>query len=298
MSSLKILVTGGSGLLGQYINIELSKAHNILTLFRSNPGNCKEYNYKQFPITDEKLLEETFKKFEPNVVVHLSAVPNAAKADAMNPKDVYAINVTTAENIAKLCKEYSAKLIYTSTDMVYGGYRGSMLDENAKLVPISLYAETKLMAEVKIQEVMDNFVILRTALQFGFGLNHSKSHFDWMYSKLKNGEEVVLYIDQYRTPLALHETARMINEVIKKDIRGEIINFGGIERVSRYEIGEMLCENVGLDKNLLIKKYMKDVEGIYKVEDVSMNTDKLQSFGIKPKPISETMKDAMDYKKK
>jgi dTDP-4-dehydrorhamnose reductase len=35
-----------------------------------------------------------------------------------------------------------ATLIYTSTDVVYAGYRGSMLKEDAKLIPISLYAET------------------------------------------------------------------------------------------------------------------------------------------------------------
>lgn len=298
MSSLKILITGGSGLVGQYINIELSKDHDILTLYNKNPGNCTDYNHKQFAITDSNKLEETFKEFKPDVVVHLSAVPNAAKADAMSPKDVYAINVTAAENVAALCKKHSAKLIYTSTDMVYGGYRGSMLDENAKLVPISLYAETKLMAEVKIQEVMDNYVILRTALQFGFGLNHSTSHFDWMFNKLKKGEQVDLFHDQWRTPLALHDSARIINKIIQKDFSGEIINFGGLERVSRYEIGEMLCENAGLDKNLLIKKYMKDVEGIYKVEDVSMSTKKLQSFGISAKPIEEAMKEAMGYKSK
>jgi dTDP-4-dehydrorhamnose reductase len=296
MSSLRILITGGSGLVGQYISIELSKDHDILTLYNNNPGNCTDFNHKQFAITDTNALVETFNEFKPDVVVHLSAVPNAAKADAMTPKDVYAINVSAAENVAVLCKKHSAKLIYTSTDMVYGGYRGSMLDENAKLVPISLYAETKLMAEVKIQEVLEDYVILRTALQFGFGLNHSSSHFDWMYNKLLNGEQVDLFHDQWRTPLALHDSARMINEIIQKDISSEIINFGGLERVSRFEIGEMLCENAGLDKNLLIKKYMKDVEGIYKVEDVSMSTEKLQSFGIKPKPIEETMKEVMNYK--
>ncbi|MCK7523235.1 MAG: sugar nucleotide-binding protein [Ignavibacteriales bacterium] len=53
--------------------------------------------------------------------------------------------------MAELCEKFNSKLIYTSTDLVYAGYRGSMLKEDAKLIPVSLYAETKLMGEIKIQ---------------------------------------------------------------------------------------------------------------------------------------------------
>ena len=122
---------------------------------------------------------------------------------------------------------YNAKLIYTSTDLVYAGYRGSMLKEDAKLIPVSLYAETKLMGEIKIQETFDNYLILRTALLFGFGLNHSKNHFHQMFMDLKQGKQVKFFTDQYRTPISLNESARIINELVSNDIKSEIINFGG-----------------------------------------------------------------------
>lgn len=71
-------------------------------------------------------------------------------------------------------------MIYISTDLVYAGYRGSFLKEDAKLIPASLYAETKLVGEMKVKESTDNYLILRTALLYGFGLNHSKCHFQNM----------------------------------------------------------------------------------------------------------------------
>ncbi len=291
---MKILITGGSGLLGQYINIELSKHHSILTQYQMNPGNCLDYDYVQLSLTDYQTLNKVFTDFKPDVVMHTAAISNPQTAERVDSKVVYAVNVKATEHLAHLCEKHNARLIYTSTDLVYAGYRGSMLKEDAKLIPTSLYAETKLMGEVKIKETFDNYLILRTALLYGIGLNHSTNHFQQMYLNLKGGEEVKLFTDQYRTPISLIDAARMINELLKKDIKSEIINFGGLERVSRYELGKILCDVARFDKNLLLKIKMDDLPGLIKVEDVSMSTDKLQSFGITPKSIRDSISDTLN----
>jgi dTDP-4-dehydrorhamnose reductase len=87
----------------------------------------------------------------------------------------------------------------------------------------------------------------------------------------------------------------MINELIQKDIKSEILNFGGIERVTRYELGEILCNVAGFDKNLLVKITMDDLPGLNKVEDVSMNTDRLQSFGFAPKGIESSIINLLNF---
>ncbi|MGK9368735.1 SDR family oxidoreductase [Melioribacter sp. Ez-97] len=174
---MKIFITGGSGLLGQYLNIVLSEKHDILTHYNKNRGNCCEYNSVQLQLEDYNKLKEVFENFKPDVVVHTAAVSNSAKADSLPRSYVYEINVNAAGKIAALCELYNSKIIYLSTDLVYAGYRGSYLDENAKLIPASLYAETKLMGEQKIKEATENYVILREALLYGFGLNHSTNFF-------------------------------------------------------------------------------------------------------------------------
>ena len=152
-----------------------------------------------------------------------------------------------------LCESFHSKLIYISTDLVYAGYRGSFLKEDAKLIPASLYAETKLVGESKVKEFTDNYLILRTALLYGFGLNHSQCHFHFIYNELKNNKPVKLFTDQFRTPISLIDASRIIADLAEMDIKEEIINLGGLERVSRYELGEMLCSVAGFDKNLLQK---------------------------------------------
>ncbi|MEW6193918.1 MAG: NAD(P)-dependent oxidoreductase [Bacteroidota bacterium] len=291
---MKIFITGGSGMLGQFLNIELGKHHDILTHFYNNPGNCRQFNHVQFPITDYKKLEEVFVNFNPEVVIHTAALSNNEKADQQAADVVYDVNVNATLQIAQLCGKYNAKLIYTSTDSVYAGYRDSYLKEDAKLIPVSLYAETKLMGEVKIKETFDNYLILRVALLVGLCLNHSINNFHKMYYKLKVGKTVNLYTDQFRSPFALHDAARLIRELAEKNISGETINFGGSERFSRYGIGEILCEEAGFDKNLLIKTTMEEAGLRYKVADVSLNIDKLKSFGVEPKSLREATREIIN----
>jgi dTDP-4-dehydrorhamnose reductase len=287
--SKKILLTGGSGLLGQYLNIETAKRNGILTLYNNNVGNCDEFKCTKADITNFNLVEDIFSTFKPNVVIHTAAVTNPIPLPGQNPKDVYNINVNATKNIAELCKQFDTKLIYISTDLVYAGYRGSMLKESTKLIPVSLYAETKLMGEMKVKQTLENYLILRTALLYGFGLNHSHCHFHKMNDGLKNSNPVKLFSDQFRTPITLEEAAKIITRITQMEITNETINLGGVERVSRYEMGEILCSVAGYDRSLLEKISLNDFPELPIVEDVSLNTDKLQSHGFKQMSISESI---------
>jgi dTDP-4-dehydrorhamnose reductase len=286
---MKIFITGGSGILGQYINLELSKKHEILTQYQSNVGNCNKFNNVKMSITDYDKLSEIFSSFKPDVIIHTAAISKPELADQIPAKEVFEINVNATKKIAELCNIHNAMMIYMSTDLVYAGYRGSMLSEDSRLIPISIYAETKLMGEAKIQETFDNYIILRESLLIGFGLNHSRNNFHLMYDYLSNGKPVKLYIDQYRTPLALYDAARMIGELVEKDVKNVVLNFGGNERVSRYELGEIVCEETGFDKSLLIKTTMEEANLSYIVADVSLSTDRLKSFGITPTELRESI---------
>jgi len=252
-------------------------------------GNCNRFNNVNADINNFGLIKEIFASFEPDVVIHTAAITNPVPQPGQSPKEIYATNVNATKNIANLCQQFNARLIYTSTDLVYAGYRGSMLTEDAKLIPASLYAETKLMAEMKIKETIENYLILRTALLYGFGLTHSRSHFHKMNDELKNSRSVKLFTDQYRTPIELSEAANIIIQLAQMDLVNETINLGGTERVSRFELGEILCSAAGYDKSLLQKITLDDVTNLPKVEDVSLNTNILQSFGIKTKTIKENI---------
>ena len=111
---MKILITGGSGLLGQFLNLQLAKNNKILTFYNSQIGNCKYFNSAKVDITNHEKLKEIFSSFKPEVVIHTAAVSNQNIASKLSSKKVYSINVNATKNIAELCEIYNSKLIYTS----------------------------------------------------------------------------------------------------------------------------------------------------------------------------------------
>lgn len=286
---MKILITGGSGLLGQYLNIYLSRENEILTLFNNSYGNCKDYNNHKIDLTNFDKVTDVFKSFHPEILIHTAAISRPEECDSIPHPHVMNVNFHLNEILTELCNEYNCRLIFTSTDLVYDGETGIISHENSIIKPVSLYAETKLLSEDHIRKTSENYVILRTSLLYGVGLNGSLCNFHIMLNKFKAGESVRLFYDQYRTPLSLHNAAELIFEIIEKDVSNITLNFGGRERISRCELGEMVCRKFGYDNSLIEKISLSDIDGIHKVYDVSMNTDLLNSLGIYQMNIEKSL---------
>ncbi len=275
--------------MGQYLNISLSKNFEILTMYHKQPGNALKFNSVKGDIKDFAFLRKVLYDFKPNVIVHNAAVSNSSLADEVGKEETLQVNVEATKTIAELSEELGARLIFNSTDLVYAESDGKLLNEDAPLGPASLYAESKVMAEESISASTSDFVILRNALMYGFGLNHSRNHFHRVFENLREGKEVLLFTDQFRTPIELSNAAELIGEIIKKNISGEMLNFGGSERVSRLQLGQMLCDAFGFDKSLLKAVALKDSPVKYKVKDVSMNINKMLNYGLKPLSIKASM---------
>ncbi len=289
---MKILITGGSGLLGQYLNIILSEKNEILTVCNSHMGNCGEYNSINCELTDFKKLNQIIFSFKPEVVIHTAAISRPEICDELPEEFVVNVNVVSSKTIAESCDIINAKLIFTSTDLVYDGDAGQMLTEESELKPVSLYAETKIAAEKAIMNTFENYIILRTSLLYGLGLNHSVNNFHNMYFSFIAGKSVKLFYDQFRTPLSLRDAACLIAKLMETEVNNIILNFGGAERVSRSELGERFCEAGNFDKSLIEMTSMYEqcmMDKLHKVKDVSMNTEKLKSLGLKQKSIEESI---------
>ena len=295
---MKVLITGGSGLLGQYLNMELSEKFDILTLYNSNPGNCLLFNSERIDLVNWKNLKEVFYKSKPDVVVHTAAISRPEICDELPKDEVFRMNSEVTGNLSGLCADSHAQLIFTSTDLVYDGNSGGMVSENDPPNPESRYAESKIIAEENILKSGCKNLILRTSLLYGLGLNHSTNNFHATYNKFRKGEKASLFYDQFRTPLALHDAARLIGEMVESKVENMILNFGGKQRVSRSELGEKLCQAGGFNSNLISKISLYDIKGINKVADVSMSTEKLNSYGFIQKSIDESITEILSNESK
>jgi dTDP-4-dehydrorhamnose reductase len=286
LSPLKVLLTGGSGLLGQFLNISLFSKYELITTYHSEKRNCINYNYRKLNLENSSEIIRLFNEIKPDIVIHAGGVSNSNIADELGKELTYKINVESTKIISDLCNQNNTKLIYISTDLVYDGEQGEFLTESAELNPKTLYAESKLAAEFEVQKLSSNYLILRMALMFGNGLNGSRNFFTFMIDNLENQKP---FVDQYRTPLELSDSARMITELLDKKNTNEIINFGGRERISRYDLGKLVCNKNNFDPSYLIKTKMSEIPNYISVADVSMNTDKLNKIGVQSKNLIDVL---------
>ena len=258
-------------------------------IYHNTPHLNPDCDFTIADIRNQSALTSIFKSFRPELVIHLAGITAVSHALAITEEDVKAINVTASGTLAKLARKFSARLIYTSTDLVYSGDEGGMVKEDGKLNPLSLYASTKLDGETAVFEGGGNPLILRVALMYGFSRGELKAFFQEAYNKVKAGQDVVLFHDQYRSSLSVIDGARMLASLVEKNIEEKYLNFGAPERTSRADLFTRFAKKAGLDERFLVLKSLDDFPNLPRVVDVSLDISKLLAYGVKPLSVDASI---------
>jgi len=141
---MKILVTGSQGFIGKYlINKLKEKGFSIF-----------EFNIKldnRMDIMNRDFLLKYFSAVKPNIVIHLAANANTARA-YKDPYFDFKINVLGTINVLKHVKRNpSIQLIFTSSAYVYGELSFVPITESHPTNPSHPYGLSKLTAECYIE---------------------------------------------------------------------------------------------------------------------------------------------------
>jgi dTDP-4-dehydrorhamnose reductase len=272
----------------------LWEKHTVHALYHNPPVTESKSQFSLADVRDFAAMQSIFRSFKPELVLHLAGITAVSHALALTEKDVHDINVKASGSLAALCAEHGAKMIYASTDLVYNGSAGGNLREDAPLNPLSLYASTKLEGEAAVQAACDDYLILRIALMYGFSKGKLKAFFQEAYNKIKNGEEVVLFRDQYRSSLLVNDGARMLTELTGlmengRNIPHKFLNFGSGERTSRAELFLKFVRRAGLDEAAVVLKSFRELPNLPQVEDVSLDISRLLSCGVAPLSVDESI---------
>ena len=177
---LKILIAGGAGYLGGYLTDLLIKNGCEVTVYDNllyEDRYLKPANFIYGDVRDSKKLLSIINGFD--AVVWLAAIVGDG-ACAVEPYYTRAINV---DSVKWLAENYKGKIIFTSTCSVYG-FNNNLIDETSELIPLSLYAETKVAAEKLIINQHKNYLIFRLGTLFGVGDDHSRLRFDLVVNSL------------------------------------------------------------------------------------------------------------------
>ena len=279
----KILITGASGFVGGLLITQAQKKYEVHALFNKNQIHINNIHTHQFDLSRVDQIEELLNEISPEVIIHTAAIANPDRCED-NTDTAIMVNVKATEQLAKWAKKNGVRFIFTSTDMVFDGKSGNY-KETDQPTPISFYSNTKVTAEQVITNNNSNHVIARVALVYGIGITRHTSFFEIMLGKLKKGDSITLFYDQFRSPILVDNLAEVLLELAENNFVGTI-HLGGSERLSRWEFGLKICEIFNLSAQKIIKGSMFDFEGAaFRPQDISFDID-LAKKNLKVKLLS------------
>ena len=204
---MKILIFGGSGLLGE----ELKKLNALIISPTHNQCNIN--------IAQE--IDDYIHHCNPDIIINAAAIIDNRQIE-LSPTEALITNIIGSTNIAIACIKYDVRLVYISSDYVYKGDKGNY-KETDEIQPFNLYAWTKLGGECAVKGVK-NHLIIRTS----FGQNK----FDYKDA----------FTDKYASKDYVDIIAPLIYDASISPITG-ILNLGSSRR-SIYDYACLRNDNV------------------------------------------------------
>lgn len=205
-------------------------------------------------LINTRKVEELFNLIKPDLVIHCAGLTDVDKCEN-EPGQAHDANVTITENIVRCCSD-KTKMIYISTDQVYGKAEDHS-EMNTNLQPVNQYGITKFQGEQKVEELCNNYIIVRTNI-FGWNVKHGRvSSAEWIYRSLNNNEEITLFTDYTFSPIYADNLGEIILDLVNMDYHG-VINIGSTISCSKYDFGMLLAETCDLDQSLISAGSIKD----------------------------------------
>ncbi len=237
---MKVLVTGVKGQLGYDVVNELNKrGHQAIGV-----------DVEEMDITDFVSVDRVIKGENPDAVIHCAAWTAVDLAEEKeNVSKVMEVNATGTENIAKVCKDINAKMIYISTDYVFDGKGDTPWQPDCKdYKPQNVYGESKLKGELAVSSILDKYFIVRIAWVFG---KNGKNFIKTMLSVGKKFDTVRVVCDQVGTPTYTLDLSVLLVDMVETEKYGyyHATNEGGY--ISWYDFTVEIYRQAGLKTKVL-----------------------------------------------
>jgi len=276
-----VLLTGASGFLGGNFCKMYAQEFIIYAAYLNHAISLPNISPIKIDLTNSEELNKLFSETRFDHIIHLAASsdPNFCE---LNPLIAYNNNVVATKNLAHICQSQKIPLLFASTDLVFDG-ENAPYKETDSLKPIMKYGRQKAEAEQIVRELNPaKNIICRLPLLYGNSYNNGKSFLQPILQKLENQEPVYLFTDEYRTVCSARPVCEGIKLLIEHNQKG-IFHLGGNERLSRYEMGEIICDIYGYDKKYLKPSFQKDVKmPALRPRDVSLDNTKMRNLGWQP----------------
>ena len=280
MLKKRMLVTGGSGYLGQWVVRQARPGWDVTATYLHHPIETEEQppgvSWRRLDVRDRGAVSALVQEVEPAVIVH---------AAALNPgqgSDFEAINATGTHHVARAAACQRARLIHISSDVIFDGKKGNYAEED-RPSPITPYGHSKALAEAEVEASGAEAVIVRTSLIYGW-----RPHLDrgtrWIVDDTGAGKPVHLFTDEVRCPIWVESLAAAAVELAGLDTTG-VLHVAGAQALSRYEFGLRLLRfhGVDVDPSLVIPTRSRE-SGLHRPLDCTLDCSRARALLRTPLP--------------
>lgn len=149
---MRVVVTGGHGLLGRAVAARFALQHDVTALAHT-----------ELDVTDRDATLGTVAAHAPDVIVHCAAW-TAVDACESDPDRAFAVNALGTRHVVDAARRTGAHVVHISTDYVFDGTLDRPYHEWDLPNPQSVYGRSKLAGE---REVPAEHTVVRTSWLFG-----------------------------------------------------------------------------------------------------------------------------------
>lgn len=262
---MKILVTGADGFLASRIDQYYREKHGIYGL-----------THADVDFTDATSLQKIFARINPEIVIHCGAISDVETCKR-NPDQSWYSNVYGTGTVADACNQVDAKLIFCSSDQVYGQGDASIAHkENEKLSPLNVYGEQKLSAERLATGRNLDTVCLRLSWMYDVKqrLREHGNFITNLVEQLSKNEPFKYANNDYRSITNVWDIIQAMEKVCQ--LPAGTYNIGSANDLSTYEVAKRFLAPYENASKLLLPDDTKFVNG----RNLRMDFSNISQYGI------------------
>ena len=244
---MKVLITGGKGMLGRTLLRELGSA----TEGKRSDNEIVIADLPEWDITDDTGFVAKVGEAKPDLIIHCAAMTKVD--DCEQKRDLaFKLNEEGSRNVALAAKACGARLFAISTDYVFSGEPPKepwAWSETDIPRPRTVYGASKFAGEQMIQMILPEAVIIRIAWLYGSG----GPSFVHTMAKLgaQDGAPLKVVNDQRGNPTSTKVVADVIRFLMTKPDVSGIVHGTCEDQCTWYDLTVELFRLLGLKREVV-----------------------------------------------
>ena len=272
----KILILGGSGLLGLNLIYHLRNQFDITSTFQTfRPKiDCRWIKF------DANKFESSLDLGSYDAVINCIGLTNIDSCE-VNVEYADKLNSHFPRILSEACVGLKCKLIHISTDN-FDSLPGEIRDENVNSVPINVYGRSKLEGERFVLSTSSNNLVFRSNF-FGLARKDRNSLLQWVINESRLAGQVKGITDVYFNPVSTEFFSSVIRESISHNYQG-LYNLSSNSCISKSDFVKLVLTCANLHKVKVLPIKLGELKSMAKrPKFMCLNNDKIK--GILPFPI-------------